>query len=139
MIDIAKAEAAGKSSRVTSNPSGGTSQTLEAPQGSIDLSNVPVTRVFGPPGLGELVRVSLADSKNDLRTRVIVTELLVDPAMAGPPVELNYGDHGDSWRMDHDDRGGVRDSSQSLSLLTLETLGSRDINDSPRLQVCEST
>ncbi|GAX80145.1 hypothetical protein CEUSTIGMA_g7583.t1 [Chlamydomonas eustigma] len=134
MIDIAKAEAASKLSRGLSNTSHGRVSSPEAPQGSVDPTIIPVTRVFGPPGLGELVRVSLADSKNDLRTRVIVTELVVDPDMAGPPVDLNYGVSGDSWRMDQFESREHDDCSLSPSLLMLETLGSLDVNDSPRLQ-----
>ena len=69
------------------------SGSMPSSSGSSQPPRPPVTRVYGPPGLGELLRVSLAMTCDleSFKTRFEVTELVVQPGDARDAAQLACG------------------------------------------------
>ncbi len=104
---------------------------------SLDLAApLPVTHVYGPPGLGELLRVSLPADQHEggLRTKIMVTELVLDREDAcelGPL--LTWSDDGAAtWPLQQQ---GHTSASRAAPLLTLGRLASHAVSEDPFLQV----
>ena len=91
MIDSAKAAKAKPGPTATEG--GSSSSRGSGSAGNGKTAEPPELRVFGPPGLGELLRVSLALTGDQigLRCRVLITELVVSPEDASDPVPLGTG------------------------------------------------
>ncbi|KAG1659228.1 hypothetical protein FOA52_008997 [Chlamydomonas sp. UWO 241] len=118
--------------------------------GAAAVGELPVTHVCGPPGLAELLRVSLVLTGEHarLRTRVVVTELVLDEADAHAPVPLLLGaprgcrtaemfpaQWGESGTRDS---GSIATTSggragKQLPLLSLRRLASLPISHDPEL------
>ena len=102
-------------------------------------SGIPVTHVFGPPGLGELLRVSLVltGDQRSLRTRILVTELVLDNRDAQAPAPLGRdpaavkGSQVALWKGATEPGPAAAQSPQ----LTLQRLGSLSVDADPELKV----
>ena len=102
-------------------------------------SGIPVTHVFGPPGLGELLRVSLVltGDQRSLRTRILVTELVLDnrdalaPAPLGEDPAAVKGSQIALWK----GATGPGPAAAQSPQLTLQRLGSLSVGADPELKV----
>jgi hypothetical protein len=92
MIDSAKAAKASATAAAAASAAAaaGLLPSSSSPEPAASQPPPPVTRVYGPPGLGELLRVSLSITGEEprLQTHISVTELVLDPASAHPRVAL---------------------------------------------------
>ena len=128
MIDSAKAERWEVSAAAATSgtqPDGGPSSSAGK------CPSRPTTYVYGPPGLGELLRVSLAMTRDleRLKTRFEVTELVVLPGDERDAVQLASGRHGVNSDLDlPDPAAGTRKGSPRSQSLNAGASGAADDN-----------